>query len=139
MPKSKHRRKAGGKSIAHPGRGRPFKSFESPEARAFAQFIGGYTRPFLQQFPNEEDANYMLDLISDAAFTFYNGTTAFRPVTKADMFREFIEPVRGEPPNTLEMAETALTFLVEQAMVEVADDQIIVPTRFIPAPTQAAS
>ena len=138
MPKSKHRRKAGGKSIAHPGRGRPFKSFESPETRAFEQFIGGYTRPFLQQFPNEEDANYLLDLISDAAFTFYNGTTAFRPVTKADMFREFIEPVRGEPPNTPEMAETALTFLVEHGMVEVADDQIIVPARFAPATIQAA-
>ena len=79
----------------------------------------------------------MLDLISDAAFTFYNRTTAFRPVTKADMFREFIEPVQGEPPNTLQMAELALAFLVEQGMVEVADDQIIVPTRFIPA--QAAS
>jgi hypothetical protein len=137
MPKSKHRRKAGGKSIAHPGRGRPFKSFESQETRAFGQFIDGYTRPFLQQFPNEEDANYLLDLISDEAFTFYNGTTAFRPVTKADMVREFTEPVRGEPPNTPQMAESALAFLVEQGMVEVADDQIIVPTRFIPA--QAAS
>jgi hypothetical protein len=81
MPKSKHRRKPGGKSIAHPGRGKPVKSIESPETRAFEQFIGGYMRPFLRQFPNEEDASYMLDLISDAAFTFYNGTTAFRPVT----------------------------------------------------------
>jgi hypothetical protein len=137
MPKSKHRRKAGGKSIAHPGRGRPFKSFESPETRAFEQFTEGYTRPFLQRFPNEEDASYLLDLISDAAFTFYNGTTAFRPVTKADMVREFMEPIRGEPANTPEKAETALTFLVQQGMVEVADDQIIVPTRFIPV--QAAS
>jgi hypothetical protein len=81
----------------------------------------------------------LLDLISDAAFTFYNGMTAFQPVTKVDMFREFMEPIRGEPPNTPEMAETALTFLVEQGMVEVADDQIIIPARFAQAvPTQTA-
>ena len=83
----------------------------------------------------------MLDLIADAAFNM-TGNGSLRPVSKADVFGEFMLPLRldpveereGEvlPPKheTPESAEAALAFLVEQEMVEVAGDTITVPARF---------
>lgn len=36
------------------------------------------------------------------------------------------------PPDTIETAEAALGFLVEEGMIEVAGDQLIVPAHFLP-------
>ena len=82
----------------------------------------------------------MLDLIADAAFN-TTGTGSLRPVSRADVFGEFmplhldpVEELEGEvlPPKheTPESAEAALAFLVEQEMVEVTGDTITVPARF---------
>ncbi len=83
----------------------------------------------------------MLDLIADAAFD-TTGSGSLRPVSKADVFGEFmlplhLDPVEGWegevlPPKheTPESAEAALAFLVEQEMVEVTGDTITVPARF---------
>ena len=82
-------------------------------------------------------AGYMLDLISDAAFV-ETGNGSLRPVSKADVFREFMEPI--DPEDAKEESrpnpDAALAFLVAQGMVEVADDTITVPARFwIEAPS----
>jgi hypothetical protein len=140
MPKSKHRRKPGGKAVRHPGRGKPPRkhAFLDAEMALWRRFRAGYEEPFNQRH-GDHDAVYMLDLIADAAFV-PNGEGSLQPVSKAEIFREFMEPPdfdpalpAGEPPpkhETLETAEAALAFLVEQGMVEVAGDEIVVPAHF---------
>jgi hypothetical protein len=133
MPKSKHRRKPGGKAVPHPGRGKAPKEWEpTPEALRWRRFRDGYLWPFLEKYQDDggplSAAGYMLDLISDAAFV----ETGLRPVSKAEVFREFMEPLDPEDaeeesrPNP----DAALAFLVDQGMVEVAGDTITVPARF---------
>lgn len=123
MPRSKHRRKAGGKAVPHPGRGRPERELmPTPEELHWLRFHDGYVRPFREKY---YDASFMLDLISDAAF----GETGLHPVSKADVFSEFMlleaadEESRPDP-------DTTLALLVDQGMVEVAGDTITVPARF---------
>jgi hypothetical protein len=71
----------------------------------------------------------LLDIISDTAFVDGN----LRPVSKADVFREFMLDAGEESrPNP----GAALACLVDQGMVEVAGDTITVPARFwIEAPS----
>ena len=101
------------------------------------QFRDGYNQSF-QDDSAPPGAGYMLDLIADAAFDM-PGSGSLRPVSKADVFGEFMWPLDPEdwegevlPPKheTPESAEAALAFLVEQEMVEVAGDTITVPARF---------
>jgi hypothetical protein len=134
MPKSKHRRKPGGKSIMHPGRGKQSKLLIA-ERRAERQFIERYRSEFPREFPNEP-AGLMLDLLSCTVQ--FNGEVAeFQPIAKAELFRQFVEPV-DLPPDiddeievyTLETAETALAFLVEHGMAEVSGDEVSIPDRF---------
>jgi hypothetical protein len=47
-----------------------------------------------------------------------------------ELFRQFTEPFKDEPPKTLESAEAALAFLVAQGMAEVVGEDVIVPVRF---------
>ena len=53
-----------------------------------------------------------------------------QPVSKTVVFREFMAPLDLEEEIATRDAEVALAFLVEQRMVEVADDTITVPARF---------
>jgi hypothetical protein len=69
-------------------------------------------------------SSYMLELISDAAFVDGN----LRPVSKADVFREFM--LDAEEENLPDDPDAALAFLADQGMVEVAGDTITVPARF---------
>jgi hypothetical protein len=50
MPRSKHRRKPGGKAVAHPGRGKTRELPLSPEDVLWRRFVDGYTRPFHEKY-----------------------------------------------------------------------------------------
>ncbi len=151
MPRSKHRRKPGGKAVPHPGHGKQPRTYPDPEIVLWRQFRDAYSQPF-QDDSAPPGAGFLLDLIADAAFN-TTGTGSLRPVSRADVFGEFMplhldpgEEREGEvlPPKheTPESAEAALAFLVEQEMVEVTrrhDHTITVPARFwsggqVPAP-----
>jgi hypothetical protein len=141
MPRSKHRRKPGEKAVAHPGRGKTRELPLSPEDVLWRRFVDGYTRPFHEKHGDSAagGAGDMLDLIEEGAFV-ATGNGSLRPVSKADVFGDFMWPLDPEdfpddepvPPNheTPESAEAALAFLVEQEMVEVTGDTITVPARF---------
>ena len=140
MPRSKHRRKPGGKAVKHPGRGKPPRaSPPDPETELWRRFETQYTAPFDERFPDDPlGAGYMLSMSSDLAFVPAEGGQLV-PASKAEVFREFMEPVDFVPPGgetpppkheTPESAEAALAFLVEQGMVLVTGDEITVPARF---------
>ncbi len=108
-----------------------------PETVLWRRFRDGYSEPF-QDDSGPPGAGFMLDLIASAAFD-GTGNGSLQPVSKAEVFGEFMWPLdpedwKGEvlPPkhDTPESAEAALAFLVEQGMVDVIDDTITVPARF---------
>jgi hypothetical protein len=132
MPRSKHRRKPGGKAVAHPGRGKTRELPRSPEDVLWHRFVDGYTRPFYEKYGDSAvgGAGDMLDLIEEGAFV-ATGSGRLQPVSKIAVFREFMVPldlVEDEMPAR--DPEVALAFLVEQGMVEVAGDEITVPASF---------
>jgi hypothetical protein len=86
----------------------------------------------------------MLDIISDEAFVLADGAATLEPVSKAAVFRKFLEPLPADddsPPKQPApgLAEAAVSFLNEQGLVEVDGDRIIVPARFLDAPSQEIS
>ena len=132
MPQSKHRRKAGGKSVKHPGRGKPPREWPlSPAMLAWRTFSDAYCRPFHQQWPGHS-AGELLDIVSDPLFD--PDTRTFHTANKAEIFTEFLEPFEEEDgtsvTRTPAQAEVALAFLVEQAMVVVEDELIAIHPRF---------
>ena len=131
MPRSKHRRKPGGKAVAHPGRGKTRELPRSPEDVLWHQFVDGYTRPFHEKYGDSVagSAGDMLDLIEEGAFV-ATGSGRLQPVSKAAVFSEFMAPLDLEEEIAARDAEVALAFLVDQGMVEVAGDTITVPARF---------
>ena len=131
MPRSKHRRKPGGKAVAHPGRGKPRELPLSPEDVLWRRFTDGYTRPFHENYGDSaaSGAGYMLDLIEEGAFV-ATGNGRLEPVSKAAVFREFMASLDLEDDMPARDAEAALAFLVEHGMVEVAGDTITVPSSF---------
>jgi hypothetical protein len=70
MPRSKHRRKPGGKAVAHPGRGKTRELPLSPEDVLWRRFVDGYTKPFHEKYGDSAagSAGDMLDLIEEGAF-----------------------------------------------------------------------
>ncbi len=131
MPRSKHRRKPGGKAVRHPGRGTPREPALSLEDVLWHRFTEGYTRPFHEKYGDSAagGAGYMLDLIEEGVFV-ATGGGSLKPVSKAAVFREFVASLDPEDGIPARDAEAALAFLVEQGMVEVADDEITVPASF---------
>ena len=131
MPRSKHRRKPGGKAVVHPGRGKSRELPLSPEDVLWRRFVDGYTRPFHEKYGDSAagGAGDMLDLIEEGAFV-ATGGGRLQPVSKAAVFREFMAPLDLEEEIAARDAEVALAFLVEQGMVEVAGDTITVPASF---------
>jgi hypothetical protein len=129
MPVSKHRRKPGGKSVRHPGRGKvPTIPPLPPDLQAWRKFHDGYIAPFRAALEGNTVAHEILDLIADRAWQ-YNAP--LQAVSKAEVLRELAQPIDELcPGRTAEEVERALAFLVEQGMVDVAGDQISVPTRF---------
>ena len=94
-------------------------------------------RPFHEKYGDSAagGAGDMLDLIEEGAFV-ATGSGRLQPVSKAAVFREFMAPLDLEEEIVARDAEVALAFLVEQGMVEVADDKITVPGRFLPPDPQ---
>ena len=131
MPRSKHRRKPGGKAVHHPGRGKPRELPLSPEDVLWHRFVDGYTRPFHEKHGDSaaDGAGYMLDLIEEGAFV-ATGGGRLQPVSKTAVFREFTASLDPEDEIPARDPEAALAFLVEQGMVEVAGDTITVPASF---------
>ena len=143
MPRSKHRRKPGGKAVKHPGRSRlPRVPFDTdPDIDLWYRFEAKYTAPFHERFPDDLlGAGYMLGLIADLAFVPADGGRLV-PASKAGVFREFMLPIDYDPValddeplppkhETLESADAALAFLLEQGMVVVTGDEITVPEHF---------
>jgi hypothetical protein len=128
MPVSKHRRKSGGKSVRHPGRGKAFKK-SPPTAKelAWRVFNTRWRSQFLTEFPEREDVGMMMDIITDQVWL---GDGNFGPASKEKAIEEFIKPFEDEPPKTREDAERALAFLAERGMLDVEGGQITVPARF---------
>jgi hypothetical protein len=131
MPRSKHRRKPGGKAVPHPGRGKTRELPPSPEDVLWRRFVDGYTRPFHEKYGDSAagGAGYMLDLIEEGTFVAAGGGS-LKPVSKTAVFREFMVSLDPEDEIPARDADVALAFLVEQGMVEVAGDEITVPARF---------
>jgi hypothetical protein len=133
MPRSKHRRKPGGKSVKRPGRNKPVRV--TPMAardHAYAKFRAVYHRPFMEQWPDQDAADEMLDIVSDAILDL--DTLRFRAVDKTLVLPTFVESYEAEDGSlvtrTSEDAEAALSFLVEQSMVVVDGDMISIHPRF---------
>jgi hypothetical protein len=148
VPKSKHRHKGGGKAIKHPGReyapAMPPDSPEmvalppdSPDMVAFRRLQSNYTGPFYKKWRNKvpHHADVLLDCISDAVFD--PNTLTLRPAGKDMVFQVFTEPVEDGETLTVETAEAALAFLVEQGFALVDGDQITIPAKFIPEGMEA--
>ena len=132
MPRSKHRRKPGGKAVAHPGRGKSRELPLSPEDVLWRRFVDGYTRPFHEKYGDSVagSAGDMLDLIEEGAFV-VTGGGRLQPVSKTAVFSEFMAPLDlGEDEMPARDAEVALAFLVDQGMVAVTGDEITVPASF---------
>lgn len=110
MPTSKHRRKAGGKSVKHPGRGKPPREWPpSPAMLAWRTFSDAYCRPFHQQWPGHP-ACELLDIVSAGLFD--ADTRTLHTANKAEMFLTFLQPLEDEDGSpvirTPEQAEAAL-------------------------------
>jgi hypothetical protein len=106
MPKSKHRRKAGGKSVQHPGRRR---------CTLDASTLMSCSMP-----------------VWDA--TFDPHTPAFHTASKAELFQTFVSRIETKDGNrigrTLDEAEAALRYLVEKEMVVVDGAAVSTHPRF---------
>jgi hypothetical protein len=129
MPVSKHRRKPGGKSVRHPGRGKvPTIPPLPPDLQAWRKFHDGYIAPFLPALEGNTVAHEVADMIADRA---WQDNAPLQAVSKAEVLRELAQPIDELcPGRTAEEVERALAFLVEQGMVEVAGDRITSPARF---------
>ena len=129
MPVSKHRRKRGGKSVRHPGRGKvPTIPPLPPDLQAWRKFRDGYIAPFRAALEGNMVAHEIVDLIADRAWQ-YNAP--LQAVSKAEVLRELAQTIDELCPGwPAEEVERALAILVEQRMVEVEGDQITVPARF---------
>ena len=94
MPQSKHRRKAGGKSVKHPGRGKASRELPpSPAMLAWRTFSNAYCRPFHRQWPGHP-AGELLDIVSAGLFD--ADMRIFHTVNKVEIFTAFLQPFEEE-------------------------------------------
>src|ERR1700760_2088968 len=126
MPVSKHRRKPGGKSVRHSGRGKaPARPLLPPDVEAWRKFREGYAAPFFAATEGQDDAHDALDIITEHAWQYKDPPKA---VSKATVLCEMAEPIDDyHPGRTAEETERALALLVEHGMIEVDGDQITIP------------
>lgn len=134
MPRSKHRRKPGGKSLKRPGQSRqmrqqPLTAWEV----ALERFYAAYKQPFYEQWPDTQEAVFlMLDLVADTIFD--PNTLAFSAVNIDPIFEDFVGPYMGEDGSTIvltiEDAAAALGSLVEREMVALDGNLISIHPRF---------
>jgi hypothetical protein len=139
MPKSKHRHKGSGKALRHPGKGRLLQGNPMMLDDGYGRSKQIFQDEFYEQFRSSmpADTDLLIDILFENAFDWraQTPTTASKTKTFAefttDKYRE-----EGEAPLTVEMAETALGFLVEHEMVSVSGDDITLHQRFIPLLTE---
>jgi hypothetical protein len=150
MPFSKHRRKAGGKSVRHPGRSTAPKTEEiqipdkgwqlieaienDPGSALYQRFKHGYAGPFHEKYDFEgpHDSSSLLDIITENAFD-ATGSGTLLPVSKAALLLEYlVERDDLDAAHANAEAEAALAFLQAEGMVELTGDEIRVPARFWP-------
>ena len=148
MPRSKHRRKPGGKAIKNPGRGRTLvlrPEPESPEVAAYSRIQRPFKGAFYEAFPNdaeEHDVEFLADCIVSVMFP--RGELTPQPASKQAVFADFTEPFDDTDmpefgkPHTVEMAELGLAQLVERRLVVVEDDQITLHPRILETATTEA-
>jgi len=108
---------------------------ETASNAAWTRFSKSYEVAFRAEWGKTApcDACFLLDCIAIEAFDISTKTLA--PVSKAEIFARFTDPLPGMPELTVAMAETALAFLAGKEMVVVGDDSIIVHPRFDPGAT----
>jgi hypothetical protein len=133
MPRSKHKRKAGGKSVRTPGRSPARQRRSITVADISNRYFAVYLDAFYQQAHPECDyADELLDIVSYATFDIRMGR--FHSVSKADLFQTFVDPVElpdgSQHVRTLEEAEAALQYLAEREMVVVDGDVVSAHPRF---------
>jgi len=137
MPKTKHRRKTRGKAVPHPGRSQPVGGFtpltELKVMGLWRRFTEGYGGAFREQYPDggPGDAGYLLELIQEKAFVL-PGKGSLRPISKAEVFRDFMRPADLEDleqESALPARDTdiALALLVKHGLIEVDGDTLTVP------------
>jgi hypothetical protein len=132
MPRSKHRHKGSGRARKKPGKA-PARRFEpTPSMVAYDQFCELYMKPFSDKWPEEgpHHAVFMLETIAGAAFDAWPPIAS--TVSKQSIFKMFTTDFEDVDPLSVETAEAALAFLVEEGMVQVDGDQITIPEQFIP-------
>lgn len=137
MPRSKHRRKPGGKAIKNPGRGRPGPMrAPAPSLDAYGLLRARVSAPFYKAWPDDpHHAGYLLDIIlGESAMGEGSHPVVTWSVSKAAVFSEFVEPFENEDGTESVLtdadAEAALAFLIEQEMVRVEGDSIALHPRF---------
>jgi hypothetical protein len=152
MPRSKHRRKPGGKSVNHPGMAQATKTRqEQANAAAWraALIQSAFHKEGLKLFAAEDPqwTLYMAELIEmRTQEATYHAEPA--SVRKDKLFVQFVEPMEpipatfiteaypgdgeegGDPLKTLEDAEVALALLVKHELVMVDGDVITIHPRF---------
>jgi len=117
MPKSKHRRKAGGKSVQRPGR-RALSHWGDP----FWVFHHQHVEPFHREFFEKEDAGFIMDLLGNS---WTPETQAVRG--KARLVAEFIEGAE-DPMDAAAKGEAAIEWLCDHGWIAVdGEDVRIIP------------
>jgi hypothetical protein len=105
----------------------------TPFEAAWKRYQDAYIGPFPQQRPpDSEHVSELLDIVSEAIFA--RDTISFRVVGKDEVFQTFLEPYENEYGiqivRTLEQADDALRFLVEQETVTVDGEWVSIHPRF---------
>src|SRR3954465_5684643 len=111
MPVSKHRRKPGGKSVRHPGRGKvPTIPPLPPDLQAWRKFHDGYIAPFRAALEGNMVGQEVVDMIAERAWQDNAPVTA---VSKAEVLRETRHPIDDlYPGRTANPRRRALALMV---------------------------
>ena len=136
MPRSKHRRNAGGKAVKRPGHGKALRTLPlSADEIAYKRFKKIYHVPLYDTLHHHESAHFMFDFVSAVCFNAF--TRMFHAIPREELFASFMKPLKDEYGNasvfTHEEAVAALAFLAEQGMVTIEGDQVMIPSRFVDA------
>jgi hypothetical protein len=135
MPRSSHRRNAGGKSLHHPGRERSRRLLAAAtlaklKDRYFEDYLDAFNR---EKHPECDYADELLTLVAEG--TFDRRRCRFHPASKAELFEFFVSPLDELGDGSLhirtpEEADTAFRYLVKTEMIVVDGDVVLVHPRF---------
>lgn len=142
MPRSKHRRKAGGKSVRHPGRRNTNPYRPTKEEQTSKDFSKIYKSPFHSAHSNGQSqetdaAAYLLDILEEHGFD-PSGGGKLREISRVGVWEDFLRPIEDGDIYTPEMAETALATLVAKGLAEIDGEHIRIPATFWPRTDSSA-